>query len=151
VDAYRHPYIPFHLTTYEFFQQVNEHLSGQGVVAINVGRTATDYSLVNALASTMKAAFPSVYVIDEPDYESTLGNSLVVGTKQPTRKENFAANAAMLRNPLLRTIADSSLAHIHEHTATTPVFTDDKAPVEQVIHGLILRYFTGYDSPQPRP
>jgi predicted membrane-bound spermidine synthase len=145
IDAYRAPYIPFHLVTYEFFQEVSEHLTEQGVVAINVGRTSTDYSLVDALASTMKAVFPNVYVIDTPDYGSTLGNSLVVGTKQPTRLENFAANADMLRNPFLRMVADNSLNHIREHTATTPVFTDDKAPVERLIHGLILRHITGYD------
>jgi predicted membrane-bound spermidine synthase len=145
IDAYRPPYIPFHLTTYEFFREVEEHLTEQGVVAINAGRTSTDYSLVNALAGTMKAVFPNVYIIDEPDYGNTLGNSLVVGTKQPTRPENFAANAAALRNPLLRTVAANSLTYIREYTATAPVFTDDKAPVEQLVHGLILRYVTAYD------
>jgi hypothetical protein len=64
-----------------------------------------------------------------------------VGTKQPTRLESFAANAAALRSPLLRTVAGSSLGHIREHTATTPVFTDDRAPVEQIVHRLILHYF----------
>ena len=34
-----------------------------GVVIINAARTATDYSLVNALASTMKSVFPNVYVL----------------------------------------------------------------------------------------
>jgi hypothetical protein len=105
-------------------------------VSVNAVRVATDYSLVNALAGTMKAVFPSVYIIDIGQ-----SNSLVVGTKQPTKLENFAANAAALRNPLLRAVADSSLGHIREHTATTPVFTDDKAPVEQIAHRLILHYF----------
>jgi predicted membrane-bound spermidine synthase len=145
IDAYRPPYIPFHLTTREFFQLVGGHLTEQGVVALNAGRTSTDYSLVNALAGTMKAVFPNVYVIDTPDDGNVLGNSLVVGTRQPTRLENFAANAARLRNPLLRTVADNSLSRTREYTAATPVFTDDKAPVEQLIHGLILRYVTGQD------
>src|SRR4029077_407253 len=55
LDAYRQPYIPFHLTPKEFFQQVKAHLNPGGVVAVNVGRTATDYRLVDALASTMSA------------------------------------------------------------------------------------------------
>jgi hypothetical protein len=106
-------------------------------VAVNTVHVAADYSLVDALAGTMKAVFPSVYVIDVPGRS----NSLVVGTKQPTKLESFAANATALRSPLLRTVAGNSLGHIREHTATTPVFTDDRAPVEQIVHRLILHYF----------
>jgi len=146
VDAYRPPYIPFHLTTREFFQQIHNQLTDHGVVAINAGRSTTDYSLVNALGATMKTVFPTVYVLDVPDYGSSLGNSLVIATKQPTRPENFAANAANLQHPLLRVVADRSLdSRMWEFQppADAVVFTDDKAPVEQVIHGLILRYILG--------
>jgi predicted membrane-bound spermidine synthase len=164
VDAYRPPYIPFHLTTLEFFAQVREHLADEGVVVINAGRAADDYSLVNALASTMKAIYPSVYVLDAPDYGSDLGNSLIVGTLHPTRPDNLAANAALMTHPLLQEVAARSLnarlweVHcagdqtwlpVSSVTTGTPVqscmppFTDDKAPVEQVVHGVILRYMLG--------
>ena len=83
IDAYRPPYIPFHLTTVEFFTLVRDRLAEDGVVAVNVGRTHTDYSLVDAIAATMGQVFPSVYVVDEPDIGSPLGNSLVVGTASP--------------------------------------------------------------------
>jgi hypothetical protein len=134
------------------------------VVVVNAGRTATDYSLVNALASTMKAVYPSVYVLDALDYGGDLGNSLVVGTIQPTRPGNLAANAALMENPLLQDVAARSLSTrlwevrcaagetwlpaspttttIPVETCTSP-FTDDKAPVEQVVHGLVLRYLMG--------
>jgi predicted membrane-bound spermidine synthase len=164
VDAYRPPYIPFHLTTVEFFSQAREHLTDEGLVAINAGRTATDYTLVNGLASTMKVVYPSVYVLDAPDYGSDLSNSLVVGTVQPTRPDNLAANAALMENPLLQDVAARSLnTRLWEVRCTSdeiwlpaspsttmvpieacmPPFTDDKAPVEQVVHGLIIRYMTG--------
>ena len=146
VDAYRPPYIPFQLTTVEFFTQVDRHLDANGVVAINAGRTATDDSLIRALGATMRAVFPNVYVLDVPDYGSSLGNSLVIATKQPTRLDNFAVNAAQLRQPLLRVVADRAL-HTRlwelQPTPADPVFTDDKAPVEQVIHSLIARYMLG--------
>ncbi len=145
VDAYRPPYIPFHLTTQEFFQEIYNHLNENGVVAINAGRTATDYSLVEVLGTTMAAVFPNVYVFDAPDYGSPLGNSLVIATKQPTRPENFAVNVQYLQQPLLQIVVDRSLhdAHIRPLIPGNLVFTDDKAPVEQVIHRLILRYLTG--------
>ncbi len=142
IDAYRPPYIPFHLTTREFFIEVRDHLTDEGVVAINAGRTATDYSLVNALAGTMRDVFPSVYVVDTPDYGG-LGNSLVVATRQPTRVENFAANAAQITDPLLRDVAQRALADITEFDQPTLIFTDDKAPVEQVVHRLMIRYILG--------
>jgi predicted membrane-bound spermidine synthase len=144
VDAYRPPYIPFHLTTQEFFQEIYDHLNEDGVMAINAGRTSTDYSLVEALGSTMRAVFPNVYVMDMPDYGSSLGNSLVIATKQPTRLDNFATNVAQLQHPLLRVVAARSLqTRMWELSPGNFVFTDDKAPVEQVIHGLIMRYLLG--------
>jgi predicted membrane-bound spermidine synthase len=146
VDAYRPPYIPFHLTTQEFFQEVYDHLSEDGVAAINAGRSSTDYSLVEVLGATMKTVFPNVYVLDAPDYGSSLGNSLVIATKQPTRLENFAENVAQLEQPLLRVVADRSFStRLWElqPPADTLVLTDDKAPIEQVIHNLIVRYMLG--------
>ncbi|MCB9077795.1 MAG: fused MFS/spermidine synthase [Anaerolineaceae bacterium] len=144
VDAYRPPYIPFHLTTQEFFQEIYDHLNHNGVMVINAGRTSTDYSLVEALGGTMKSVFPKVYVIDAPDYGSTLGNSLVIATKQPTQIDNFLENVTRLEHPLLRTVAARAYnSGIWELESSGVVFTDDKAPVEQVIHRLIIRYMLG--------
>jgi predicted membrane-bound spermidine synthase len=144
VDAYRPPYIPFHLTSREFFQQVYDHLNDDGVMVINAGRTSTDYTLVEVLGSTMKSVFPDVYVLDVPSYGSDLGNSLVIATKQPTQIDNFVLNTDQLQHPLLRLVAGRARSsQIWELQRTDIVFTDDKAPVEQVIHQLILRYMLG--------
>ncbi|MCS7260272.1 MAG: fused MFS/spermidine synthase [Anaerolineae bacterium] len=167
VDAYRPPYIPFHLTTREFFQQVRAHLTQDGVVAVNAARSETDYALVNALASTLKAVFPSVFVLDEPGLGRFTGNSLVIATRQPARAANLAENAARMEHALLREVAARSLTaplwevHCADDAAWTPAspaatftpvttcmppFTDDWAPVEQVVHGLILRYLLSGDA-----
>ncbi len=79
-DAYRQPYIPFHLTTREFFEDARDHLKPDGVFALNAGRTSDDFRLVEAIASTMRAVFPYVYVIDLP---SSYANSLVYGASRP--------------------------------------------------------------------
>ena len=143
IDAYRPPYIPFHLTTREFFEQVRDHLTDNGVVAINVGRTRTDWSLVQVLASTLKAVFPNVYTVDLAQPGFDLINVLVVATKQPTRLENLSANAGLMSQPILQRVAGDSIARAAEFTQPTTVFTDDKAPVEQVVHGLILSFVAG--------
>jgi spermidine synthase len=143
IDAYRPPYIPFHLTTREFFAEVRAHLTENGVVAINVGRTHNDWSLVEALASTLKAEFPNVYLVDLGQTGQELINVLVVATKQPTHLENLEANTALMTHPTLREVAEDSVPRAEEFTTPTVVFTDDKAPVEQVVHSLILSFVTG--------
>jgi spermidine synthase len=138
IDAYHQPYIPFHLTTREFFQQISDHLTPDGVAMINAGRTYNDVRLVDALAQTMLMVFPNVYVIDVP----TMANSMVIGTKQPTEIGNFAENAAGISDPTLQQVFKASLekGNIREvkPVAGAITFTDDKAPVEEVIDQMIL-------------
>ena len=143
VDAYRPPYIPFHLTTREFFQEVYDHLTDDGVAAINVGRTPSDYSLVNAIAQTMRAVFPSVYVLDTPNREGELASCLVVATRQPTQLANLSQNASLLTDVRLRAVAERAMAQMWKVNEATAVFTDDRAPVEQIVHRIILDYVTG--------
>jgi spermidine synthase len=148
VDAYRPPYIPFHLTTVEFFQLARARLSENGVVAVNVGRTHTDYSLVDAMAATMQAVFPSVYIVDAPDGDSTLGNSLVVATKQATTLDDLRANLPAFQSGILAPVAaqTASSARVATPPPGTPVFTDDRAPVEQVVHALVFKYMLGTEN-----
>lgn len=143
VDAYRPPYIPFHLATVEFFQEARSHLSPNGVVAVNVARTSTDYSLVDAVAGSMEAVFPSVFIIDEPDQGFDLGNSLVIGTARPATLDAYTANTGTLSNPLLAEVARRSQGHIRVAPSRGLVLTDDRAPIEQIVHGIVLRYLWG--------
>jgi len=136
VDAYRLPYIPFHLTTKEFFTEVRDHLVEKGVVVINVGRTEDDYRLVEALATTMAAVFPSVYVVDVPE----TFNSVVVATVQETRAANLTANLTGITDPFLRNVVAQAAAHLRPLEGAGPVLTDDRAPVEQLSNLMVLRY-----------
>jgi predicted membrane-bound spermidine synthase len=137
VDAYKQPYIPFQLTTEEFFQEVYDHLGDDGTLVINVGRTTDDYRLVDVISSTIKAVFPHVYLIDVEKY----ANTMVVATKAPSSIASFeAAVAAQPDGSLLRTVGEASIAtgRIREVTASDTVFTDDHAPVERVIDLIII-------------
>jgi spermidine synthase len=143
VDAYRPPYIPYHLTTREFFQEVLKHLSPRGVVAVNVAHTPSDYRLVNAIASTMASVFPSVYVIDEPPSDHPIANSLIVGTASATRPENFPLNVAFVENPYLLEVAKRALPEVKIFVGGSSILTDDHAPVEHLTHLTILDYLRG--------
>jgi predicted membrane-bound spermidine synthase len=136
IDAYQQPYVPFQLTTLEFFQEVRAHLTPTGVAVINAGRTSKDFRLVEALAQTMHGVFSNVYIIDTEHFT----NSIIIGTNAPTSLDNFRTNAAGLTNPLLQSVAQASSTYgnMREERITNIYFTDDRAPVEQLIDQIIL-------------
>jgi predicted membrane-bound spermidine synthase len=136
IDAYQQPYVPFQLTTLEFFQEVRAHLTPTGVTVINAGRTSKDFRLVEALAQTMHGVFSNVYIIDTERFT----NSIIIGTNAPTSLDNFRTNAAALTNPLLQNVAQASLTYgnMREERITNIYFTDDRAPVEQLIDQIIF-------------
>lgn len=135
VDAYRLPYIPPHLTTVEFFQEVKDHLSDQGVVAINVGHTPQDYRVVEAMLATMLEVFPSAHVIDVPNSF----NAVVVATIQPSEAGNLLANLPLLEdNNFLHETALRAAANIRPTKAGPVVFTDDRAAIELMTNALVI-------------
>jgi predicted membrane-bound spermidine synthase len=144
MDAYHQPYIPFHLTTIEFFREVKAKLTPRGVAVVNAGRPVSgDDRLVNALASTMIAVFPQVYIID-----TRFSNAILIGVNQPVGDGvvHFIENATNIDIPALQLVMYWSLYEgrygpLREFTpdmAQFRPFTDDLAPVEQLIDGLIL-------------
>jgi spermidine synthase len=139
VDAYRPPYIPWQLTTREFFTEVSAHLAGDGVVIINVGRTQADRRLVEAMTATLLQVFPSVHTMDVPESF----NTMLVATLRPTTADNLRANASALgpdAHPFLKYSLELSERTLRPTAASGPVFTDDRAPVEFIADSLVLRF-----------
>jgi len=141
VDAYRPPYIPWHLTTREFFQIARDHLTADGVLVINVGRAPDDRRLIEGLVGTIRTLFPSIYVMDVPG----TFNSVVYATLQPTTVENLFANLVYLDergdvHPLLIEATRLAALNMQPTPATTTVFTDDLAPIEWITNNMILRF-----------
>jgi len=141
VDAYRPPYIPWHMTTMEFFQVAFDHLNEKGTLVINVGRAPNDRRLIDGLATTISAVFPSVYVMDIPD----TFNSMIYATREPTRAENLNENMIKLSvrqdvNPLLTTTLYKTWLNLQPNPEKTIVFTDDLAPIEWITNNMVLNY-----------
>lgn len=141
LDAYRPPYIPWHLTTVEFFQIVKDHLSTKGVVAINVGRAPDDRRLIEAVVGTLSRVYPSIYVMDVPD----TFNSILYATVQPTTGENLYQNLFMLleeedAHPLLVEALKITALNLQPVPDSRTVFTDDLAPVEWITNNMVLRF-----------
>lgn len=139
VDAYKPPYIPWHLTTVEFFREVRAKLSQDGVLAINVGRTPSDRRLVDALTHVLLQTFPTVYAVDVP----RSFNTILYATVQPTTPEMLVDNLNALdpnAQPLLYDVMSSTLASIVPTGSSDLLFTDDRAPVETLTDSLVLNF-----------
>ena len=78
VDAYRQPYIPFYLTTQEFFDVVRERLNQGGTVSVNVGHVPGNDDLEKVLTATMRASFGDGRVWRDPVDDT---NTVLLATK----------------------------------------------------------------------
>jgi spermidine synthase len=139
VDAYRVPYVPWHMTTVEFFEEVRDHLADDGVLTINVGRTSTDRRLVEAMANTLLDVFPTVHTLDVPGSY----NTILVATRQPTMPENLLNNLTLLppdAHPLLLEALQVAHESIGPTVASDVRFTDDHAPVEAIVDSMVIDF-----------
>uniref|UniRef100_A0A6J5ZXC0 Unannotated protein n=1 Tax=freshwater metagenome TaxID=449393 RepID=A0A6J5ZXC0_9ZZZZ len=135
VDAYRQPYIPFYMTTSEFFQSVAEHLNPGGVVMVNVGHPEGSAALEASLAATMKTRFKTV--LRDP---SERVNTILLGANGPASAGQLATAAgSAAMPPPLRPIALETSRRLQSPIPGGDVYTDDLAPVEWLIDGSILK------------
>jgi spermidine synthase len=140
IDAYRPPYIPWHMTTLEFFQMVNDHLTPDGVMVINIGRSPLDRTLVNDLGTTINQVFPTIFVTDLPGSF----NSILFATKKPGSWENVAMNYHRLLDEEVHPLLLEAMAVAYNHQQPAPemtqVYTDDRAPIEWLTNKIVVDY-----------
>jgi spermidine synthase len=141
VDAYRPPYIPWHLTTQEFFQLVRDRLADDGVLVINVGRAPDDRRMIEAMVGTIGSVFPSIYVMDVPGSF----NSIIYATVQPSQVTDLYTNFDhLLRrgkvHPLLLEALYRAVYYMQPTPESSTVYTDDWAPVEWLTNDMVLNF-----------
>lgn len=129
VDAYRQPYIPFYLTTREFFDLVEKRLNPGGIVIVNVGHPEGSHTLEKVLSATMRTAFGDNGVWRDP-FDAT--NTMLVGTTQPDPRAALEAAAAQWPDDVATTATDTA-ARLEPGLRGGHVYTDDKAPVEWLV------------------
>src|SRR5206468_2429965 len=79
VDLYQGgPYVPFYLTTREFFQSVRGHLSPGGMLLNNVFDRSESKSILYSTVATMEGVFPTVLVLSD-----ATGSNLLMGFRDP--------------------------------------------------------------------
>jgi spermidine synthase len=131
VDAYRQPYIPFYLTTKEFFAEVRDHLRPDGVLVLNAGHPRGEDAFEKVLSATIGQAFP--YVRRDPVKPT---NTLIVASRAPLTAAGLRRVPAGLRGVAAEQRLEPPLRG-------GDVYTDDKAPVEWLIDKSIVDYAAG--------
>jgi spermidine synthase len=131
LDAYRGPFVPFHLLTKEFYQIVKDHLAEGGVVAQNVETTTMLY---DSAMKTIGTAFSQIETYKSDD------NVVTVAYDGAERKaDDLAAVAGArdktwgLRYPLAGMLAERKRVDLNDARtidAKAKVLTDDFAPVD---------------------
>ena len=124
IDAYRGPFVPFHLLTKEFYEIVKSHLAEGGVLAQNIEPTTM---LFDSASATLKSVFPSVDLYDGG------GNVVAIGYDGPQipQAELLARAAKVQQKYALK--YDLTKLTADRRVLTRPagkILTDDFAPVE---------------------
>ncbi len=124
VDAYRGPFVPFHLLTREFFQIAKSKLARGGVVAQNIEPSTMLY----------EAAIATIHsVFDNVDVYPAGGNYVVMAYDGPARTaEELSARAAALDQQFNPRYPMTTMLTLRETTeaGAGQILTDDFAPVE---------------------
>ena len=132
IDAYRGPFVPFHLLTQQFYQLLKDHLTDGGVVAQNVEPTTM---LFDSAVKTIHSIFPQI------EFYSAEGNVVTVAYPGKFMTQDELAKVAAERQAKYHFRYDLTTLlaarkrfppEIGPMNADAPVLTDDFAPVEEL-------------------
>lgn len=127
LDAYRGPFVPFHLLTKEFFQLVKSRLTPDGVVVQNVEPSTM---VLDSAFRTIASVFANVDVFE------AAGNVVLVGYNgRPLSADELKARAArftMTYRPLYPPETLLASRRAFSPSPSAKVLTDDFAPVEML-------------------
>jgi predicted membrane-bound spermidine synthase len=138
IDAYKQPYIPFHLTTYEFFTEIKEHLKEGGAIGINVASLTSDSKILLMLGNTMANVYKNVYVINP---HGSL-NHIIIASDADVSFDLRTSNPELMK-------IVSEVKEVYRQVAPAEdliVLTDDRAPVEMYTDMMIFGYILSQDT-----
>jgi spermidine synthase len=132
------PYVPFYLTTVEFFRLVRSRMSDDGLLMMNVFDPSSHEDVLAVMVATLKQVYPCVMVLPA----GYVGNRILLAF---TRQQSLAS----IRERLAATGANNAAAALARRSApeiTEPpirpgamLLTDDRAPIEEMTRRMLGR------------
>lgn len=136
IDAFsKQLYIPSHLVTREFFQELSSHFTNNGVLAINVVALSSDSKLLKVITNTLASEFEHVYVASSQysyNYFILASSGEIDFSKISNNIENIA-----LRN--LSLSVEESVQKV-SFDSDELVLYDDRAPLEYLTDRMAFEY-----------
>jgi hypothetical protein len=129
------PYVPFYLTTVEFFELVRSRMTDDGVLMVNVYDESAKHELLEAMGATLRKIFPSVEKL------STAGGNHILFAF--SEKRDILETAVRLKEGAgpawVRDLSMKAAGEIVElePKAGAVIFTDDLAPIEQMTRRML--------------
>jgi spermidine synthase len=129
------------MTTREFFAIVYDHLTEDGVMVINIGRSPSDRRLIDGLVGTIKRSFRP--------YMSWMFPSRSIPSSMPRCREteitNLYQNFEYLQtsgavHPILLDAIQKAIVYQQPTPEKPVVFTDDWAPIEWITNNMVLEF-----------
>jgi spermidine synthase len=129
------PYVPFYLTTVEFFTMVRSSLAEGGVLIVNVLDKSPKQELLQAMGATLRQVFPTVQRLSTQG-----GNHLLFAFAE---KRDLPETVARLKGaagpPWVQELARIAAIEMVEFESRpgAVIFTDDRAPVEEMTRRML--------------
>jgi predicted membrane-bound spermidine synthase len=129
------PYVPFYLTTVEFFRLVRSRMADGGMLILNVYDRSAGQELLQAMGATMKEVFPSIEKLSRPD-----GNHILFAFAEKRELTETVSRLKEGGGPAwVREMAQKAAGEIveFEPRAGAVIFTDDQAPIEEMTRRML--------------
>ncbi|MFN7160026.1 MAG: spermidine synthase [Candidatus Gracilibacteria bacterium] len=137
VDAYtREHYIPPHLITEEFFNDVSEHLTSDGRVLFNINAKNRDSVLLNTTINTLHQIFPEVELMP---IKGSYNYILTAGSKKIVFQNEVPQYLSEDIGALFLNIKTALISAPKEQNAG--IFTDNKNAIEHMTNNDIWDVF----------
>jgi spermidine synthase len=130
------PYVPFYLTTVEFFGLVRSRMAEGGALIVNVYDTSAKQELLEAMGATMRRVFPAVERLSTPG-----GNHLLFAFAEKRELAETVGRLKKAGGPAwVQELGQKAAGEIREFDPNTGavIFTDDRAPVEEMTRRMLV-------------
>lgn len=136
VDCYSQQiYIPFHLSTVEFFNTIRGKLTKNGVIAMNVNATTPDSHLLTSLAKTLNQVFPYTYTVKARGQY----NYMLLGATHPLSTERIAKiDETSPLEEIKRDWPEKLEVVTSQQIQNGEILTDNHAPTEWLTDSMIF-------------
>ncbi|WP_201063482.1 fused MFS/spermidine synthase [Thiorhodovibrio winogradskyi] len=134
-DVFHDVAIPPHLVTREFAALVRERLAPDGLYLMNVVDTLPDPLLIKSLINTLQTAFAQVDIWMDHVPEAERVTFVISATNGTPLPDTIIARHGFVRR--WQRMTDAVLGYGRD-PRELPILTDDYAPVERLIAGLLI-------------